>query len=149
MKYGRYPNFPASETLDNLRARPYKGWINAAREALGLTLERLGKQIGKSPQAVKDAERRELDGSISLKRLREIAAAMDMELVYGLVPKGGTVEELLENRAKSLAEKVYQRTYQTMLLEDQLPEEMERQKEREVDDITRMILNESPQKLWS
>ena len=136
-------------TLRQLRARPYRGWIHAARGAFGLSLRKVGTLLGISAQSVKDAEQRELDGSISLGRLREVAAALDMELVYGFVPKGGSAEAVLRARAYRVAEQVYQRTYQTMLLEDQVPYGMEQRKAEEIAEIAAIIEEEQPELLWT
>ena len=149
IKKRAYPRFTEDETLRQLRARPYGGWIRAARQAFGLSLKKVGRLLGISAQSVKDAETRELDGSISLGRLRDIAAAMDMELVYGFVPKGGSTEAVLRARAYRVAEQVYQRTYQTMLLEDQVPYGMEQRKEQEIAEIAALIEEENPDLLWT
>lgn len=149
MKKRAYPHFTEDATLRRLRARPYGGWIQAARQAFGLSLKKVGRLLGISAQSVKDAETRELDGSIGLGRLREIAAAMDMDLVYGFVPRGGSTEAVLRARAYRVAEQVYQRTYQTMLLEDQVPYGMDQRKEREVAEIAAIIEKEQPDLLWT
>lgn len=149
MKRRNYPEFTDDRTLQQLRARPYRGWIHAARAAFGLSLRKVGALLGISPQSVQDAERRELDGSISLGRLREIAAAMDMELVYGFVPRGGSTEAVLRARAYRIAAEIYQRTYQTMLLEDQVPYGMAENREQEIAEIATLIEQEQPELLWT
>ena len=42
-----------------------------------------------------------------------------MKLVYALVPKNGTIDELIQTRAEKLAQKIVLRTNQNMKLEDQ------------------------------
>ncbi|MBK8425272.1 MAG: helix-turn-helix domain-containing protein [Lewinellaceae bacterium] len=64
---------------------PGEGWIYSIRTALGMSLKQLGRRLKMTPQGIKDIERREKDGSLTLQRLREVAAALDMQLVYGLV----------------------------------------------------------------
>jgi hypothetical protein len=44
---------------------------------------------------------------------------MDMELVYGFVPKDSTLEALVERRATEIAREIVLRTATTMQLEDQ------------------------------
>ena len=44
---------------------------------------------------------------------------MDLKLVYALVPKNGTFDELIQTRAEKLAQKIVLRTNQNMKLEDQ------------------------------
>ena len=125
---------------------PQGGWLRAARRAVGLSLKRLGKLSGRTAQSVKDAEVRELDGSISIGRLREIGAAMDMELVYGLVPRGGSVEELTFQRAVDYAKRIRQRTHQTMVLEDQAVYGVD--EEKKVTELAKKIIAQKPDAVW-
>lgn len=98
---------------------PGEGWIYSIRTALGMSLKQLGNRLKMTPQGVKDMERREKDGSLTLQRLRDVAAALDMQLVYGLVPKDKTLEDIIEKRARELAREIVMRTSQTMHLENQ------------------------------
>lgn len=70
-------------------------------------------------QGALDIERREQDGTITLKSLQEAARAMDMQLVYGFVPQDGSLDALIERKAIELATKIVLRTSATMQLEDQ------------------------------
>ncbi|MCH5716217.1 helix-turn-helix domain-containing protein [Niabella hibiscisoli] len=64
-------------------------------------------------------EKNEAEGSISLNSLREAGNALDMKLVYGFIPKEGSLEQMIEIRARELAQKIVMRTSTTMILEDQ------------------------------
>jgi hypothetical protein len=44
---------------------------------------------------------------------------LDMQLVYGFVPNDGSLDALIEKRAKELATQIVMRTANTMKLEDQ------------------------------
>ena len=68
---------------------PPIGWIKAVRTALGMTLQQLGNKLSITKQSLQEIERRETDGTITLKTLRDVANGLDMELVYGFVPKVG------------------------------------------------------------
>ena len=72
-----------------------------------------------TPQGVKSVEQREEDGSLTLSRLREVAAAMDLQLVYGLLPREESLDKMVEKRAMELAKEIVRKTSQTMHLEDQ------------------------------
>lgn len=63
------------------------GWINYMRTALGLTLSELGNLVSLSTASVAQAERREVEGQVSLSTLKKMAHAMDCELIYAFVPK--------------------------------------------------------------
>ena len=100
-------------------AIPPTGWIKAIRSALGMTLQQLGNRLNISKQGVLDIENREKEGAITLKALREVAKAMDMQLVYGFVPNDGSLDGLIERRAREVAIQIVQRTAHTMQLEEQ------------------------------
>lgn len=112
-------------TLQDMRTplpRPTSGWISSVREALGITLDQIGKQIGASRQAVQQLERAEATDRITLGALRRAAEAMGCELVYALVPKSGTFAELAERPVRDRAAWDVKSVMHTMMLEDQKPE---------------------------
>ena len=100
-------------------ASPPTGWIKAVRHALGMSLEQLGSKLSITKQSTQALEEREKDGSITIKSLREAANALDMQLVYGLVPKDGSLDALIDRKARELAKQIVMRTSNTMKLEDQ------------------------------
>ena len=63
-----------------------------------MTMQQLGNKLGISKQGVLDIERREKDGSITIKSLKEVARAMDMQLVYGFIPIDASLDSLIEKR---------------------------------------------------
>ena len=89
-------------------------------------------------------ERRKV--GITLKSLRETARALDMELVYGFVPKEGTLEKYIESKARSLAEKIVYRTSNTMKLEDQ--QNTNERIKKAIEERTMIIKQELPKTLW-
>ena len=127
-------------------AIPPTGWIKAVRLGLGMTLQQLANRIGVSKQSVQEMEQREKDGSISLKLLRDTARAIDMEFVYGFVPKDGTLDALIERKAKELAVQIVNRTSNTMKLEDQ--ENSDRRILKAIEERTALLKNEMPKILW-
>jgi predicted DNA-binding mobile mystery protein A len=127
-------------------AVPPTGWIKAVRLGLGMTLQQLANRISISKQSVLEMEQREKDGSISLKLLRDSARALDMELVYGFVPKDGSLDALIERKARELAIKIVKRTSNTMKLEDQ--ENSESRIKKAIDERTALLKNEMPKILW-
>lgn len=127
-------------------SKPPTGWIRATRLALGMTLQQLGTKLSMTKQSVQDLENREKLGSITLKSLSEAAKALDLELVYGLVPKDGTLEKYIEKRAHKMAEEIVNRTSATMKLEDQGVSYDRIQKA--IEDRTKIIKHELPKSLW-
>jgi predicted DNA-binding mobile mystery protein A len=98
---------------------PQKGWIHTIRIALKMSLRQLGNRLKISPQSVKEIEEREANSSITIKGLKEVGAVLDMKLVYGFIPIGQSIEEMIEKRALEIAKEIVMRTSNTMQLEDQ------------------------------
>jgi len=127
-------------------AMPPTGWIKAIRTGIGMSMQQLGNKFNVSKQGVMDIEKREKDGSITIKSLREIASAMDMQLVYGFVPNQGSLDALIEKRAKDLATLIVLRTANTMKLEDQA--NSKKRIEAAIKERATAIQNEMPKILW-
>ncbi len=98
---------------------PERGWINTIRTTLNMTMAQLGTKLNITRQGVKRIEESEANGTITLNSLKDVANAMDLKFVYALVPKNGTIDDLIETKAEKLAQKIVLRTNQNMKLEDQ------------------------------
>ncbi|MFN5867280.1 MAG: mobile mystery protein A [Candidatus Kapaibacterium sp.] len=127
-------------------AMPPTGWIKAIRTALGMSMQQLASRLNITKQGVMDIERREKDGSITIKSLRNIAQAMDMRLVYGFVPNDGSLEALIEKRANELATRIVMRTAATMKLEDQSVSTQ--RLEEAIKQRTLSLCHDMPKMLW-
>jgi len=125
---------------------PPTGWIRAIRIAIGMSMQQLGNRLHVSKQAVMDMEKREKEGSITIRSLREIARVLDMQLVYGFVPNDGSLEALIEKRATELATHIVMRTAHTMKLEDQANSKT--RMEAAIQERAAAIQNERPGILW-
>jgi len=100
-------------------AKPNGGWVKAVREAISMSQKELGKRLSISQVAIDKLEDREIDGGVTIARLSAAAEAMNCDLVYGIIPKDGTFEELVHNQAQKVADSEIERISQTMKLEDQ------------------------------
>ena len=98
---------------------PQKGWVNTIRTTLNMTMEQLGAKLKLTKGAVQKIEEREAIGQITINKLKDVGEALDMQFVYGFVPKNGTIENLINLKAEKLARKIVLRTNQNMRLEDQ------------------------------
>lgn len=132
--------------LLKLVAIPPTGWIKAIRTAIGMSMQQLGKKLSVSKQAILDIEKREKSGSITIKSLKEIARALDMQLVYGFVPNDGSLDALIEKKATELATKIVLRTSNTMKLENQ--GNTNTRIEKAIKERAEEIKNEMPKILW-
>ena len=125
---------------------PEKGWINAIRTTLGMSMSQLAIKTQKSHQAIHKLERSEAKGKITLQSLREIALALDMKLVYGLIPIEGSLEDIIEKKAREMAIEIVKRTNRTMILEDQ--QVSDKRLKKEVQELTKELVDEMPRNLW-
>lgn len=125
---------------------PAKGWLNAVRTTLGITLEQWSGRLGITKQSAQEIEAREREGTITLRSLREAAHALEMDVVYALVPKDGTLEALVERRARKLAEQIILRTNNTMKLEDQ--ENSKERIQKAIAERVEQLKQEMPKALW-
>ena len=99
--------------------RPHKGWIRAIREATGIPLRELSQHLHKSMPLVNYLEKSEAEYRITLGSLRDVADALGCQLVYALLPKSGSIQELAEERARTKASENVRAVEHSMALEDQ------------------------------
>jgi len=140
-----------NEKMDQLNGMqhvivPPIGWIKAIRNGIGMSMEQLGKKLSITKQGVMDIEKREKEGAITIKSMQEIAKAMDTQFVYGFVPKVGSLEQMIENRALEIASKIVERTSTTMKLEDQA--NSKERIEKAIKERASEIINKTPKILW-
>ena len=98
---------------------PNRGWINAIRTTLNMTMAQLGTRLNITRQGVKNIEESEAKGTISINSLKNAGEALDLKFVYGYVPKDKTFDNFINIKAEKLARKIVLRTNQNMQLEDQ------------------------------
>lgn len=98
---------------------PQKGWINTIRTTLNMTRDQLGAKLKLTKGAIQKIEEREAAGQITINKLRNIGQALDMQFVYGFIPKDGTIDNLINSKAEKLAQEIVLRTNQNMKLEGQ------------------------------
>jgi len=125
---------------------PHKGWIYSIRQGLNMSLRQLGKKLSITAQSVKEMEEREKNGTISIRVLRQVAAALNMKLVYGFIPSEKTLEGMIEKRAEELARSIVERTSVQMGLEDQ--KNTPKRIEKTIKEKAAEIKNDLPKILW-
>jgi len=124
---------------------PERGWLHTIRTALNMTLQQLGKKLNITIQGVKDIEKRELSGSLTIKSLREIGKALDMQFVYGFVSNHNSIDKFIELKARELAEKIVLKNSIAIEEKREISEDEMRQ---EIEDFTYEIKREIPKSLW-
>jgi len=125
---------------------PSKGWIHAVRTTLNMSLVQLAKRLNKTSVSVKEIEEREQSKTITLKKLIEAGEALDLQFVYGFIPKASSIEKMIDKRAQQVAREVVMRTSQTMKLEDQ--ENREERLRQATKDRADILKQEMPKHLW-
>jgi len=125
--------------------RPVRGWVRAIRDALNMSGIQLGKRLGMSQQGVAELEKSEVSGSVSIKTIQKAAEAMDCIFVYAVVPRE-SLSATVERQARMVVEKQQAYTSHSMMLEDQVPSEEERQ--ASFDDAVAELVRTSPKSLW-
>jgi predicted DNA-binding mobile mystery protein A len=79
----------------------------------------VGTKLGQSRRRIQEFEQAEANDRITLNSLRRVAAAMDCELVYAVIPKSGTITELAGRRARNQATEDVLDVEHSMALENQ------------------------------
>ncbi|HCJ12371.1 MAG: hypothetical protein A2Y14_03190 [Verrucomicrobia bacterium GWF2_51_19] len=99
--------------------KPHKGFLRLIRKALNIPVAILAKKLKVSQQNVFNLERAECRQNITLKKLNEIAMAMDCMLIYAIVPQKGTLSSFVDSVAQKKAHHLLKKTEHTMELEGQ------------------------------
>ena len=126
--------------------RPDNGWVNTIRVSIKMSLRQLGERIHITPQGVKDLEKREKEGAITINRLKEVGRALDMDLVYGFISRHNSLEDMIEKRASEIAEELVLIKTSTTKLENQKKYSQEINKE--ILHKTYEISSKMPSYLW-
>lgn len=125
---------------------PPRGWIYSIRQGINMSLRQLGQRMSITPQSVMEIEERESNGTVSIRVLKQVAAALEMDLVYGFVPREGSLHAMVERRSKELATCIVEKTAVHMTLENQktTDERLQNDIKERTDEIKRGL----PRYLW-
>ena len=126
--------------------RPDNGWVNAIRVSIKMSLRQLGERLHITPQGVRDLEKREKEGAITINTLKEVGRVLDMDLVYGFISRHNRLEDMIEERAREIAEEVVLKTMQTMQLDSSIKSKNDIKKA--IDHKTYEISSKMPSNLW-
>jgi transcriptional regulator with XRE-family HTH domain len=93
-------DLPLTDISALIGGRPSGGWLKFIRKLAGLTTVQFGEMRGQSAASITMLERGECNGSISLRRLADVAHRLDCSLVYALVPNDPIMRERLIGAVK-------------------------------------------------
>ncbi|QUN06923.1 mobile mystery protein A [Shewanella yunxiaonensis] len=139
-----------ADKLDSMRTiktpkKPKAGWIRTIRSVLGMSGAQLGHRLGLSRNQVSILERKEAEGTITLRQLSELADGLNAEVVYMVIPKQ-PIDEFIENRAYELALSRMRQINQTMYLESQALNE--EQQNRLIIELATQLKQQGGRALW-
>ncbi|MBT3204028.1 MAG: mobile mystery protein A [Gammaproteobacteria bacterium] len=124
---------------------PKEGWLRTVRKALNMSGVQLARRLRVTKASVSNAEKAELEGRITIKKMEHMAEGMGCKFVYFIVPEK-PVNEILLEQAKKKAEAIVAQASNQMALEDQTLSN-ERLK-FEVERLQYELLREMPSDLW-
>lgn len=125
--------------------RPVAGWLRAVRKALGMTTSQFAKRLGVSQPRIVELEKSELSGAVTLATLERAAQALGCRLIYALVPER-PLEDMVRERAETLAQKQLRDVEQTMALEDQSVSDVKARRRLLQERVDALL--ERPKRLW-
>lgn len=129
--------------------QPKQGWIKAVRLALSMSGAALSKRLGGHRSTASYLERSELNGSVTINKMQQVAEAMHCRFVYAIVPKegyGGSIEKIIEKQAEEFARSIVERTSVHMMLEEQQLAGPDI--EKEIQRLKTEIMEEMPREFW-
>ena len=127
------------------QTQPPGGWLKAVRQALGMKTQQAAKRAGLSEQDVVRIETQARDNSVQLAELQRLAAALDCEVVWGLVPRQ-RLNEAVRNQARRVAEKRINNMVEMMAAHGHPVAAHE--VIRYIDEFSEILLTELPHTLW-
>tara|TARA_B110000459_G_scaffold190438_1_gene225539 strand:+ start:131 stop:595 length:465 start_codon:yes stop_codon:yes gene_type:complete len=126
--------------------KPDNGWVNSIRISIKMSLRQLGERLHITPQGVRDLEKREKEGAITINTLKEVGRVLDMDLVYGFISRHNSLEDMIEERAREIAEEFVLKKRQTMQLDSSI--KLGNNIEKSIQHKTYEIASKMPSNLW-
>jgi predicted DNA-binding mobile mystery protein A len=124
---------------------PREGWARSIRKSLGMSMRSLATQLGfKEPSSVKELERNECAGTITLQTLKRAADALDADFVYAIVPRK-SLRNVISARAREVAKSRIVPLAKSMALEEQGLTKAEIA--RQIDELAKELMAK-PEGLW-
>lgn len=96
-------------------AKNIHGWLRTVRRVMGMPASEAARRIGTDRHEIYRMERTERQGVNEMQTLRRAAEALGCELVYGLIPKEGTLASMaagIEARREQRRTEAYARQLQ-------------------------------------
>ena len=124
---------------------PPEGWLRTNRKALQVPAKLIMERAGIKKSELYRIEKAELDGTLTINKLKETANAIGCDFYYAVVPKK-EISTLIENRARRHAIKLIRSASVHMQLEDQGTSK--EQTELQIENLTEQLIKEMPDWFW-
>ncbi len=124
---------------------PSEGWLRTNRKALKMPTKIILEKAGIKKSELYRIEKAELEGTLTLNKLKETAEAMGCELHYAVVP-GRKIDSIIEDRARRHAIKILRNASVHMQLENQATNK--EQVEFQIDKVAKKLIAEIPSWFW-
>lgn len=92
----------AEANIRPLRGNPPGGWVRSVRTALGMSASSLAQRLDISQPALTQLEKSEVQSTITIGKLQQIANALDCDFYYAIVPRT-SLNEMVEQQALRVA----------------------------------------------
>ena len=135
----------SAEKIGGLKL-PSEGWLTSMRKALGMSAPQLARRAGVTKAAIYQAERKELEGGVTIRQMEKLADSLAGRFVYAIVPNEGNVSACVRAQARAIAARIIRRASSHMALEKQsLPDH---QVVREIEQLADKLAHEMPRDFW-
>ncbi len=124
---------------------PPEGWLRTNRKALQMHAKLIMEKAGIKSSELYRIEKAELEGTLTINKLKETANAMGCDFYYAVVPRG-KIDSLIESKARRHAVKLLNSASVQMQLEDQATSRA--QIELQVDKVSEQLIKEMPDWFW-
>lgn len=131
---------------------PKLGWIKTLRMALSMSGASLARRMGLQRSSISSLEQAERDDGITLRKLKQVASAMDCEVIYAVVPKASVgnpkplVDGIIYKQAQLKASAIVKSASTQMMLENQ--ELSKEALKKEVVRLTKQLVDDMPKGFW-
>lgn len=99
-------------------------WLRMVRQAIGMPAKEVAQRLGINKWGVFRLEKAERSSSIQLASLKRAADALGCELVYALVPRAGSLEDLATAQKQAVEEERERTRAENEKLEEKVGEVM-------------------------
>jgi transcriptional regulator with XRE-family HTH domain len=89
---------------DRRTAADTGSWLRAVRQAVGIPVDEVARRLGVIKWEVFRLEKAERDSRIVMATLRRAADALGCELIYALIPREGSLEDLAAQQRRAWEE---------------------------------------------